>query len=292
MKVLLLGGTGQIGGELRSTLAAFAEVVAPTRTELDAGRMEDVASAVARFAPGCVVNAAAYTRVDDAERNREAASVLNTQLPGTLASACERLGVGLIHISTDYVFPGDAHCPYREHDATGPINWYGETKLAGELAALQACSRAVIVRTSWIYGRSGRNFFRTVLRQAREKEELRVVDDQRGSPTWSRSVAVGISRIVHQLRSESPAWEVASGVYHMTAKGDTSWFGFAEHLLRSDPDRSAQKVQRLIPIAASDFPTLAKRPAYSVLSCDHLADRFGIALDHWQVQLEAAWSSH
>lgn len=291
LRILLLGGTGQIGGALKTCLAPLGDVIAPTRSTLDCSRLGDVERFIAHVAPECVVNAAAYTQVDKAENDRVVAQTLNSDLPRTLAVACHRLGVGLVHYSTDYVFGGDGHRPYREDDVTAPANWYGATKLAGEAAILSATDRAVILRTSWIYGRTGSNFFRTMLRLAREREEIRVVDDQVGSPTWSHSVAEGTSAIIGQLGRDTDTWQAAAGVYHMTAGGSTTWHGFATRLLELDPNRNEHAVRRVIGIPTSEYPTPAQRPAYSVLDCSRLAERLGVRLPEWQVQLALAWQA-
>ena len=291
LRILLLGGTGQIGGALKSILADFADVIAPDRRELDCARIDRVERFVQDCAPDCVVNAAAYTRVDDAERERDQAELLNTALPASLAASCERIGAGLVHYSTDYVFAGDGQRPYREDDATAPINWYGATKRAGEEAVLRATDRAVILRTSWIYGKTGSNFFRTMLRLARERAELRVVDDQRGAPAWSHAVAEGTASVIPQLGKRGDAWRTAHGIYHMTAGGETTWYHFASRLLELDPNRSEHVVERITPISSDLYPTAARRPAYSVLDCTRLAEDLGVRLPSWERQLEQAWAS-
>jgi len=291
LRVLLLGGTGQIGTELRSLLASVADVTAPSREQLDCCRTDKVCEYVTALQPDAVLNAAAFTRVDDAETERAEAAQLNAELPGILASACERIGASLVHFSTDYVFGGNASRPYREDDPTGPVNWYGATKLAGELAALSACERIIVLRTSWVYGRTGRNFFRTVLRLAREREEVRIVDDQCGAPTWAHEIASGTVDVLTTLGADAAEWSNYRGVYHLSAGGMTSWFEFAERILSSDPDRPSHTLRRLTPIRSSEYPTLAARPAYSVLDSSLINDRLGIRLLPWDVQLERLWSS-
>jgi dTDP-4-dehydrorhamnose reductase len=291
LRILLLGGTGQIGGALKGTLAHFADVIAPARAELDCARIDRVEAFVRESAPHCVVNAAAYTRVDDAETERDFAKLLNAALPAALAAACERIGASLVHYSTDYVFAGDGHRPYREGDPTAPINWYGATKRAGEEAVLRSTDRAVILRTSWIYGTTGSNFFRTMLRLARERAELRVVDDERGAPTWAHAVADGTAAIISQLGQSSDAWRAAHGIYHMTAGGETTWYQFASRLLELDPMRADHVVETITPIPSTLYPTPARRPAYSVLDCARLEERFGVRLASWERQLEQVWAS-
>ena len=291
LRILLLGGTGQLGSALAGTLAPFADVIAPRRSELDCARIDRVEALVSDCMPNCVVNAAAYTRVDDAETHRDEAALLNADLPASLARSCQGIGAGLVHYSTDYVFAGDAREPYREEHPTAPINWYGATKLAGEEGVLRATDRAVILRTSWIYGRTGSNFFRTMLRVSRERTEVRVVDDQRGTPTWSRAVAEGTAAVISQLARDGAAWRAAHGVYHIAAGGETSWFAFAERLLASDPRRVEQVLERIVPICTDAYPTPARRPSYSVLDCTRIAERFGVRLPSWEQQLEQVWAS-
>lgn len=291
LRIVLLGGTGQIGAALRSALAPFANVTAPDRATLDCSSVGRVERFVDACAPDCVVNAAAYTRVDDAEVERDMAELLNVTLPATLAACCARVGAGLVHYSTDYVFAGDARQPYTEDDATSPINWYGATKHAGEQAVLLATDRALIVRTSWVYGKTGNNFFRTMLRLARQRRELRVVDDQRGAPTASHAVAEGTAAVIARLGQNRSAWKAAHGTYHMAASGETTWFEFAERLLALDPQRAEHMVERIVPIHADEYPTPARRPAYSVLDCTRLAERFGVRLAPWEQQLDQVWAS-
>ena len=292
MQVLLLGASGQLGGELRTALTPFADVTAPDRSELDCARVGDVEAFVRALAPDCVVNAAAYTNVNDAERDREQAERLNATLPACLASSCDRIGASLVHFSSDYVFSGDSVRPYREDDATGPVNWYGETKLAGERAILAATDRATILRTGWIYGLTGHNFFRTMLRLAQERTEIRVVNDQCGAPTWSRQVALAAASMVVQLGCDVDAWRRVNGICHISAGGETSWHRFASRLLSLDPARAYHVVQRITAIRSVDGPAAARRPAYSVLDCGRLADRFGIRLPSWEHQLELVWESY
>ena len=289
--VLLLGATGQIGSEMRSTMAEWADVTAPTRAELDLSRVEDAAQMVAHLRPQLVVNAAAYTRVDDAERDREAAAILNAELPGALAASCQAVGAKLLHFSTDYVFPGDATRPYRESDPTGPINWYGETKLRGEGAALAECEYCIVLRTSWIYGRTGTNFLCTMLRLARERDVISVVNDQRGSPTASTEVAGAAASILRYLEEGNASWYDSRGVYHLTASGSTTWFEFAQRILERNPHRATQITRVVRPITTAEFPTPAARPAYSVLDCSAVAERFAVRLPSWEEQLDRVLAS-
>ena len=291
VRVLLLGGSGQIGRELRSALAGFADVAAPTHAELDGTRLDEVEAFATALAPAWIVNAAAYTRVDDAERERAAAELLNAALPERLAEVCERTGGRLLHFSTDYVFSGTKTTPYVENDETRPVNWYGATKLAGERRILGITDRALIFRTSWIYARTGQNFFRTMLRLAREREELRVVSDQRGSPTWARAVAEAAAQVVERVERGTLEGAAARGIFHLTASGETSWHEFAIRLLALDPQRAEHRVRRITPIPSTDYVTPAVRPSYSVLDCTLAEERLGIRLPSWERQLEMAWAS-
>lgn len=271
--------------------ADAVELTAPTRSDLPCDDSTRVFAAVESLRPDVVVNAAAFTRVDDAERERDAATAMNSALPDVLAKACEAVGASLLQFSTDYVFSGAAHRPYREDDATGPVNFYGETKLRGEQAALRESSRVVVLRTSWIYSRRGTNFFRTMLRLAQERDEIRVVNDQCGSPTWAKEVAAAAAQLVLAFGRDRDAWADARGIYHVAARGATSWFEFAARVLAMDPARSAHRVRRLIPVPSVAYPTPANRPAYSVLDCALIEARFGIALPAWEAQLEQVWST-
>lgn len=286
-RLLLTGGTGQVGGELRRTLAPLADVWAPGRAELDLEDAGALRAAVARFRPAAVVNAAAYTAVDRAEERPDEARRLNAAAPGALAEAAAALGVPMLHFSTDYVFDGSARAPYRESDPTCPLGVYGASKREGEQAVLGAGGSPLIFRTSWVYGLRGANFLRTMLRLAREREELRVVNDQHGAPTWSRMIAEATALVLAQLRT-SRGFELPqdrAGIYHLTAAGRTTWFEFAQSLLEQDPHRQQQRCTRLLPIATADYPTPARRPAFSVLCNDHVAAVWGIRLPHWQEQL-------
>lgn len=277
--LLLIGRSGQIGHELRRTLATLGRVVAPDVDRLDLLDAEQVRATVRDLAPDAVVNAAAYTAVDLAETHADEARALNAEAPAVLADACARAGALLVHYSTDYVFDGNRDVPYVETDATDPCSVYGETKLAGERAILERDVRAWIFRTSWVYGNRGRNFLRTVLRLASEGKPLRIVDDQYGAPTWARSIAEATAQAIAIGLTEG---DVESGVYHMTCSGVTTWCGFA----RAVVDRAGLAVD-VEAIATEAYPTPARRPKYSVLANDRLERAFGIALPPWQTALEA-----
>ena len=282
--VLLTGSTGQVGHELRTVLATLGRVVAPSRAELDLARPESMRAAIRAFRPAVVVNAAAYTAVDRAESEPGLCAVVNAEAPRVLAEEAARLGALMVHYSTDYVFDGRKGAPYVEHDETAPLNVYGRTKLAGERAVAGAGGRHVILRTSWVYGPHGVNFLRTMLRLARERQELRVVDDQTGAPTWSRSLAVATVAIVSHMLGDAAAGD-ASGVYHLTSAGATTWYDFATAILAGDPARGEQVCERVLPISSAEYPTAARRPACSLLDSGKARQRFGISIPHWRDEL-------
>lgn len=284
MRILVTGRNGQVGWELLRTLAPLGEVVAPARAQLDLASPDSIVAALRDIRPGLIVNAAAYTAVDKAESEPDLAMAINGTAPGILAEEGGRLGAALIHYSTDYVFDGAAARPYTEQDEANPLNVYGRTKLAGERAVAAAGAPHLILRTSWVYGARGRNFLLTMLKLAQERDELKIVADQTGAPTWSRLIAEATAQIVAQ-GSHSGRLLGESGIYHLTAAGQTSWFGFARAIL----DRAAAKRAhrpRLIPIPATEYPLPAHRPAWSVMSNTKLVERFGLALPSWETCLE------
>jgi len=285
--ILLTGKNGQVGWELQRTLAPLGEVVALDRQQLDLSNPAQIRERVREIKPGLIVNAAAYTTVDRAEAEPELAMAVNGTAPGILAEEAKRAGAAIIHYSTDYVFDGSKTTPYTEEDAPNPINVYGRTKLAGEQAIQAVGVPHLILRTSWVYGMRGKNFLLTILRLAREREELTIVDDQIGAPTWSRTIAEATARIL----SVNPLpLADASGIYHMTASGSTTWYGFAEAILALDPNPAEQVCKHLKPILTAEYPTPARRPAYSVLSNAKLKAAFGVVLPSWEQGLKSALS--
>jgi dTDP-4-dehydrorhamnose reductase len=287
--VLVFGGTGQIGHELVRELRSLGPVTAPTRQDVDLEQLDAVREVVRRVRPTIVVNAAAYTAVDAAESNLDACMRLNAQLPELLARESRRADALLVHFSTDYVFDGSKRAPYVETDAPNPLGVYGASKLAGEGAVASAEGAHLIFRTSWVYAARGRNFPLTVLRLARERDEVRVVNDQIGAPTSAPAIADGVCRVLrslwagHDPRGESLA---ASGIYHMTAGGSTTWFDFAKVILADDPAIGGQTVRDVRPISTAEYPTAARRPPYSVLDNAKLADQFDVRLSSWREQWE------
>ncbi|MFN7136750.1 MAG: dTDP-4-dehydrorhamnose reductase [Thermomonas sp.] len=287
MRVLLLGGNGQVGRALRRTLPALGEVLVATRDgaggELaaDFDAPQALPGLVARIAPDVVVNAAAHTAVDRAEAEPEAAFRANAEAPAALARVCAATGALLVHYSTDYVFDGGSARPYREDDATAPLGVYGASKLAGEEAIRASGARHAILRTAWVYAAHGRNFLRTMLQLAAEREELRVVADQVGAPTPAAWIAEATGQL---LRHGVPA----SGTWHLAAAGETSWHGFAQAIM--DEALAAgllARRPRVLPIATVEYPTPARRPAYSVLDTARLRAEFGIVLPAWRDGLRA-----
>ena len=290
--LLVLGAQGQVGFELVRSLAPLGRVVAMTRAECDLADPVGAAAAVRAIAPSVVVNAAAYTAVDRAEEEPELCARVNGEAPGRLAEAAAACGAPFVHYSTDYVFDGDKPAPYTEADAPNPLGVYGRTKLAGERRVAEAAPAGLVFRTTWVYATRGRNFLRTMLRLARERDELRVVADQRGAPTWARALADGTAQVVGAaLRAPGGALgytAARAGVYHMSAAGETTWHGFAEAALAGDPARAEQRATRVIPIGTADYPTPARRPANSVLDSSSLAEAFGVRLPDWRAQLALA----
>lgn len=284
-RILLTGKNGQVGWELRRTLATLGEVIALDRQGLDLADPDSIRRVVREHKPNLIVNAAAYTAVDKAEEESDLALAINGTAPGILAEEANRIDAALIHYSTDYVFDGNKNGPYTEDDVPHPLNVYGRTKLEGERAIQAVGAPHLIFRTSWVYGARGKNFLLTILRLARERDELRIVDDQFGAPTWSRLIAEATAQVVAQLPVPGESWDVGmSGIYHLTAKGRTTWFGFAKDILAHVPG-SPKRVPHLMPIATQEYPTPAKRPKNSVLSCVRLRTRFRLEAPEWETGL-------
>ena len=273
MKILLTGRSGQVGWELQRTLAPLGNVVATGSRELDLAGADALRKRIREIRPEIIVNAGAYTQVDRAESEPGIAMKINGTAPGILAEEAARLGALLVHYSTDYVFDGKKNGPYAEEDETNPLSVYGRTKLMGEEAIRNAGARHLIFRTSWVYGMRGHNFLLTILRLAGEREELRIIDDQIGAPTWSRMIAEATSIALAGFR------EGLEGTYHLASSGATSWYGFAQAILESSP---LEKKPKLFPIPTEDYPLPAPRPKNSRLSSEKLHSAFGISLPDWQ----------
>lgn len=280
MRILLTGVNGQVGWELRRTLAPLGEVIAADRGVLDLADTAAIRAKVNALAPDLIVNPAAYTAVDRAESEPDLAYAINAAAPGELA-AC---GVPLVHFSTDYVFDGRKAGAYTEADTPNPLGVYGASKLGGEVAVARAGVPHLILRTAWVYGLRGRNFLLTMQRLARERESLAVVDDQFGAPTWSRLVAEAAALVIARwLDRRNPA--ASSGVYHLACGGRTSWHGFTAAILAQMAAHGEAGLARLTAIPSSGYPTPAARPANSQLDCSRLADTFGVRLPPWEAAL-------
>jgi dTDP-4-dehydrorhamnose reductase len=316
MKILLIGSNGQVGWELARTLLPLGEVVALNREQADLTDLEKCRATVQTIRPDVIVNAAAYTAVDKAETERNLAFLINAQAVEILAQEAKKLNAVLIHYSTDYVFDGTKDAPYFENDATNPLNVYGESKLAGELAIQASGADYLILRTTWVFAARGNNFVKSILRLAAERDELNIVADQIGAPTWARLIAETTAHILRQAQQECAAKTFESGIFNLTSEGETSWHGFAEKIVelkhippaplqRGEANKNSlapfegggaiargvcfkdEEIRCVInPIPTSDYPTPAKRPANSRLSTKRLTQRFGLTMPTWETTLK------
>ncbi len=279
-RILMTGINGQLGQELQQTLAEY-DVIGVGREMLDLTQPDKISQMMDEVKPDLVINAAAYTAVDKAESEPEIAKATNAIAPGILAKEAQKMGVPLIHISTDYVFDGSQSRPYLDTDPTNPLGVYGQSKLAGEQAIRESCNLHIILRTAWVYGVGGKgNFVKTMLKLGSEREEIRVVADQVGSPTWTGDLASAIAQLLPQLNPE------IAGTYHYTNSGVASWYDFAVAIFEEAKQLGFPlKVQRIIPITTADYPTPARRPAYSVLYCGKIAAVLGTHPPHWRQAL-------
>lgn len=283
--ILIIGKIGQVGYELRRTLAPLGRVVSVDYPEIDLTDGTSVRKWMRETAPAVVINAAAYTAVDKAENEPERCHQINGTAPGLIAEMAQRLGSLMIHYSTDYIFDGTKDTPYVEEDKPNPLGAYGRSKLAGDMAVQASGANHLIFRLCWVYGARGQNFMLTMMRLAREREQLRVVQDQVGCPTWSRMIAETTALALKQvLAAPDPA--TFKGTYNLAASGHTSWHGFAESIIGLMPEEG-KKCKSVQPIATSEYPLPAKRPAYSVLSCEKLKRTFGLQLPAWEESLKA-----
>ena len=286
-RVLLTGRHGQLGWELQRALAPLGGLVALDRAGMDLADPDSIHRAIADARPEVIVNAAAYTAVDKAESERELAMRINGIAPGIIADEAARIGALMVHYSTDYVFDGTKSGPYREDDPVAPLSVYGRTKLAGEEAVRAAGGPHLIFRTSWVYAARGSNFLLTMLRLARERRELKIVDDQIGAPTWARTIAELTARALGAGGAGPGRARDASGVYHLAARGQVSWFGFAQAIFeRAHALRGDFTAPTLTPITSAEYPTPARRPANSRLDTAKLAAAFGLTAPAWEVMLE------
>jgi dTDP-4-dehydrorhamnose reductase len=281
-RILVTGKNGQLGWELAGAFASRGEVFAFDRDELNLADADAIRRCCEKIKPSLILNAGAYTAVDRAEQEPDLAMQINGVAPRVLAEEANRLGAALVHYSTDYVFSGDAVTPYAEGDPTSPQNVYGKTKLEGEQAVRDVADRFLVFRTSWVYAARRQNFLLTMLRLAKEREELRVVADQIGAPTWVRTLADFTRAAV----ADDATLTIADGIYHLSANGRTSWHGFAEAIFNAVPDAN-RVAKRVLPISTQDFPAPAKRPAFSVLSNDKIESATKRRVPDWQDQLAA-----
>lgn len=284
MKILILGGNGQLGFELTRAAWAPGDVIASLPyPDFDVTRAGDVEKAVADHAPDLVVNATAHTAVDKAESEAELAFAINRDGPAAMATTCAAQGIPLIHISTDYVFDGAKPTPYVEDDPIAPLGVYGASKAAGEEAVRTSAARHVILRTSWVYSAYGNNFVKTMLRFGRERDEMRVVADQTGGPTAAADLAVGIVKIASRIAAGDG--EALWGTYHLTGGGVATWHSFAERIFQRLEERTGKR-PRLVAIQTSDYPTPARRPANSRLDCSRAKERLGVVFPPWEESLD------
>lgn len=289
MRLLVTGANGQVGWELARSLMPLGEVIALDRNRCDLSRPETLAELVAGLAPDVIVNAAAYTAVDKAEAEEAVATTINGTAVGALACAARAAGALLVHYSTDYVFDGSKAGPYVEDDPVAPVNAYGRSKLAGEMAIRAGGCDYLILRTTWVFASRGGNFVRTMLRLGAEREHLRVVADQYGAPTWARNIADATAQIVASAQHERRQEAFASGIFNLTSAGETSWHGFAEAIFAATRERQhgmPLKVASVEPIPGAAYPAPALRPANSRLSPERLRARFGIVMPHWRDALD------
>ena len=287
-KILLIGKEGQVGGELSSLLRPLGELILCGEKDLDLTQEDRIREKLRDVQPHVIVNAAAYTAVDKAEEEPDLALAINGTAPAILAEEAKKLGAALVHYSTDYVFDGEKQEAYTEEDSPNPLSVYGRTKLAGDEAIQSTGLPHLIFRTAWVYGLKGKNFLLTMQRLAKERDELKIVDDQIGSPTWSRTIAQTTANVLTQLMpQDSPGnlsrFQQASGLYNLVCGGQTSWFGFAQAIME---ESSLSQDTKLTPIPTSEYPTPAKRPQQCVLSTEKLRSAFGIVLPAWDVTLK------
>lgn len=281
-KVLLIGAKGQVGQELQVTLPQLGEVISIGREELDLTNSEKISQLIREIHPDYLVNAAAYTAVDKAETEPDLAYSINATAPKIMAEAAEKIKAKFLHISTDYVFDGRKNTPYLETDLTNPLGVYGQSKLRGEEEIKTVNSQAIILRTAWVYGSYGKsNFVKTMLRLGKEREELKVVVDQVGSPTWAKDIAAAITHLL--INADNP-----SGIYNFTNSGVASWFDLTKAIFEEAKISGIPlKIQRVIPITTAEYPTPAVRPAYSVLSGQKISQQLGYIPPYWRDSLTA-----
>ncbi|UDG82441.1 dTDP-4-dehydrorhamnose reductase [Candidatus Vallotia cooleyia] len=284
--ILVTGATGQIGFELVRAMQGLGKVIAIDRADFDLCKPDQMRTVIRAIRPAVIINSAAYTAVDAAQNNLSYAMQVNAKAPGILADEAKRAEAAIIHYSTDYVFNGEKHSPYIEEDKTDPRNFYGVSKLAGERAITSTGAHYLILRTSWVYGMRGKNFLLTILHLQKEQDEIKVVANQFGSPTWSNTVATLTAHIVSQSLAAQDTrqwWQERSGLYHLTSGGSTSWHGFAQAIFELI---ARKRTPTVIPIPASEFFTHTERPENSCLSNDKLERVFSLQPPQWDQALK------
>ncbi len=289
MKILLFGKNGQLGWELQRTLAPLGEVHAVGSKDLDIGYLKALSTLIHEIRPTLIINASAYTAVDRAEQEPEIAMLINAMAPAVMAEAGRELNSAFLHYSTDYVFDGTKNEPYTEVDAVQPLNMYGKSKLKGEQLIDEVGGASIILRTSWVYSLRGDSFVTKTLAWARQHENLRIVSDQIGSPTWARMLAqVSTSMLVRGMSSIHEYFSKNKGIYHLAGAGGVSRFDFSRAILQYDPHAARQTVRSLQPAQTADFPTPAQRPLFTVLNCSYFERTFGLYLHGWEETLKMA----
>lgn len=297
LKIVIVGRNGQLAWEANQRFLGLGQIISVGRPEFDLADLDGMRTEIRRLKPSVLVNAAAYTAVDQAESEPEAAMKINSEAPAVMAEESKRLGALFVTYSTDYVFDGKSASPYNENDSTAPLNVYGASKLSGEQAVEAIGGNHLIFRTSWVYGARGKNFLKTMVKLAAERPELRIVNDQVGAPTWSRDLADATRKIIEQLVTQSASEKVSiaealgdrRGIYHMTAGGSVSWCGFAAAIVNEMGKRALSKgsLAKVMPIPTSEYPTPARRPHNSRLCNDKLSNAFGVTLPPWRASLAA-----
>lgn len=289
MRILLLGKNGQLGWELQRTLATLGEVIAVDYPEIDLAQEGAAQKAVRQARPQLIVNASAYTAVDQAESEEELAYAVNARAPGVLAEQAVDLGAALIHYSTDYVFDGSKGSPYIESDTPNPLNVYGRSKLAGEQAIEHIGGAYLILRTSWVYSLRRDSFVTKVLQWSRKQPSLRIVDDQVSNPTWARMLAETTAQLIAKAGGDPSGWlGERRGLYHLAGNGYASRLEWAQAILSHDPHKEEQVTREILPANTADFPTPALRPLFSALNCDKFAHTFELRLPGWEDALRMA----
>jgi dTDP-4-dehydrorhamnose reductase len=289
MRILLFGRNGQLGWELQRSLAGQVEIIAIDKEDLDLTKVDQIPILIDKVHPNVIINAAAYTNVDQAELEPELAYVLNAEVPEIMAESAWRMKCWFIHYSTDYVFDGKKGAAYCEKDTANPINVYGKSKLAGEEAIQAVGGSYFIFRTSWLYSLRLSSFPTKVLQWARENKVIRIVDDQFGSPTWSRMLAENTTLLLNAAKVSGSEWLTKrSGLYHVAGRGITNRFEWAKSIIALDPSKKEQIVEEIQPARTEEFPTLAERPRFTALDCNQFQDTFGIPLSDWASTLAQA----